>query len=125
MALWATLGFQEGCSPLSLVGRNAYDSMAQSNILSAFARVEPYPVGYSNNLYARSLPSLLHHIVDGSIQVIHSSRLVPQGRSLGPLCYYAGGFETLQLFKEAPLVPGAQAMVSMDDIVIILTWKKF
>lgn len=113
----APLGFRGGCTILSYDGQNAFHNMFRSQIFPVVASVAPDGVRVRGQPLRESPPDLLYRMEDGSAQVIHRSRSVPQGCSLGPQCFSARGLETLRHFKETPPVPGARAMAFIDYIV--------
>ena len=52
--------------------------------------------------------------------MVESARGVQQGCNLGPLCYSAGSLKILKEFRANPPVPGARAVLFIDDITVIL-----
>ena len=120
MALTATLGFEEGCTILSYDGANAFNSIHRHRFLPALAEIVPSVVPYASKLYAREPPKLLFALDGGGLEVVESARGVQQGCNLGPLCCNAGSLKILKEFRAKPPVPGARAVLFIDDITVIL-----
>ena len=51
---------------------------------------------------------------------MESAREVQQGFKLGPLCFSTDSFKILGEFRANPPVPGARAVLFIDDITVIL-----
>ena len=120
MRLTATLGFEEGCTILSYDEAKAFNSICRHRFLPALAEIVPSVVSYASNLHAREPPKLLFALDGGGLEVVESTRGVQQGCNLSPLCYSAGSLKILKEFRANPLVPGARAVMFIDDITVIL-----
>ena len=120
MAFTATLSFEEGCTILSYDGANTFNRIYRHRFLHALAEIVPSVVSYASNLYAREPPKLLFALDVGGLEVVESARGVQQGCTLGPLCYSAGSLKILNEFRANPPVPGARAVLFIDDITVIL-----
>ena len=115
MAVTVTLGFEECCTILSYNGANAFNSLYCHKFF-ALAKIVPSVVPYASNLYAREPPKLLFALDGVGLEVVESARGVHQGCNL---CYSAGSLKILKYFRSNPPVPGARAVLFIDDITVI------
>ena len=119
MALTATLGFVDGYTIISYDGANAFNSIYCHRFLPALAEIVPSVVTYASNLYAREPPKLLFALDGGGLEGVDSSRGAQQGCYLGLRCYSAGSPKILKEVRANPSVPGARAVLFIDNIMVI------
>ena len=119
MALTATLGFGEGSTISSYDGANAFNGIYCHRFLPALAEMVPSVVLYASNLYAQEPQKLLFALDGEGLEVVESARGARQGCNLGLRCYSAVSLKILKEFRANPSVPGARAVLFVDDILVI------
>ena len=120
MALSATLAFEEGSTILSYDGANAFKSIHRYRLLPALEEIVRSEAPYASNLYASEPPKLLFVLDGGGLEVVESAQGVQQRCNLGPLCCSAGLLKILKEFLANQPVPGARAVLLIDDSTTIL-----